>query len=163
MKILCLDPSLRAFGWAVIENNDFIDGGCIETKPVKGKKITDADTDALSFIATSLKDILTKYKCQKIVFENAVGSKSGRANQSLAYVKGLVVAICVFHGVEFETIKAKSVKKKLTLNNNATKSDVLIEVQKNFKSFDKKVGHLPKFKLYAVSDAAAVFLGLDLK
>lgn len=163
MRVLCLDPSLRAFGWAIIEDGEFLSGGCIETKPIKGSKVSDSDTDALFFISKTLKEILTKTKCDKIVFENSAGSKSSRANQSLAYVKGLVISICVFYGTEHETIKAKSVKKKLTLDNNATKDAVLDEVKKSFKSFDKKVGHLPKFKLYAVSDAAAVYLGLGLK
>lgn len=161
MRVLCLDPSLRAFGWAVIENNDLIDGGCIVTKKAKGMKVSDADTEALSQIAKTLKAILEKYPCEKIVFENSVGSKSSRANQALGYVKGLVIAACIFYGSDFTAIKSKSIKKHLTTNNNATKDEVLFKVKEIFKSFDKKVGHLPKFKLYAVSDAAAVFLGLE--
>jgi Holliday junction resolvasome RuvABC endonuclease subunit len=161
MNILCLDPSLRAFGWAVISNNDVVDGGCIVTKKVQGAKVSDSDTESLREIAQALKDILSKYPCQKVIFENPIGSKSSRANQSLSFVKGLVISACVFYGVEFTPIKAKSVKKNLTDNKDASKDEILEKVKQNFKSFDKKFAHLPKFKLYAVSDAAAVLLGLE--
>lgn len=163
MSVLCLDPSLRAFGWSVIDSDDVIDCGCIVTKKAKEGKISDSDTESLKHIATALKDILTKHSCTRIIFENPVGSKSSRANQSLSFVKGLVVSACVFHGCEFEAITAKSVKKVLTDDSDATKDQILEKVKENFKSFDKITKDWPKFKVYAASDASAVFLGLENK
>lgn len=159
MSTLCLDPSLRAFGWAVIEGDDFVDGGCLVTKRTSGSLNT-SDIEDLVTLTTDLKNIIVKYNCNKVRFEVSVGSKSSRANQTLSYVKALVVTLCTLLEVEFEFIQAKSVKKTLVGDNSATKQQILEEVSKKFKSFDKKTSNLPKFKLYAVSDAAAVYLGL---
>ena len=159
MSTLCLDPSLSACGWAIVENNDILAGGCIVTKKIVGEKISDSDTQRLSFIALSLKEIIAKYSPEKIIFEHPIGSKSSRANQSLSYVKGLVVSACVFSSIKFVTVRAKEVKKKVVGDSNATKDEVLEIMREKFKSFDKIVKDLAKFKMYAVADAVATYLG----
>lgn len=162
MKYLCLDPSLRAFGWAVIEDDDFIDGGCIVTKSDKGKSITQSDLDSLTIITNELQLVINKFKCDVVYFEIPIGSKSNRASQALNSVKGVVIATCILSKIKFFPVSAKKVKNQLTNDNNASKEDILKKVSQNFKSFDKKTKDLPKFKLYAVSDAAAIFLGLNI-
>lgn len=160
MRLLCLDPSLRAFGWAVIDTtqNDILACGCIQSK--KGLVANaEADIIDLAFIAKELKSVIKSWACKKILFESAVGSKSSRANQSLSYVKGLVITAAVFSGLEYTAVTAKSVKLKLTGNADASKDEILKKVSNSLISFDNLVKDWPKFKIYAASDAAAVWLG----
>ena len=58
-------------------------------------------------------------------------------------------------------VKKENTRFLKMLEKVASKDEILEKVKQNFKSFDKKFAHLPKFKLYAVSDAAAVLLGLE--
>lgn len=158
MKVLCLDPSLRAFGWSIIDDSipDILAGGCITTSNTSNT-ISTSDTKSLKLIAQTLKSVIDKYSPEKIIFEDSAGSKSNRASLALGYVKGLCVALSVSHGIEFETFKAKQTKKKITDSSSAKKEEILQEIRKFLPSFDQICANLPKFKVYAVSDSAAVF------
>lgn len=154
MKVLCLDPSLRAYGWAIISKDDIIDGGCILTSA------DNSDSISLEAISKELKRIIQKHKPTTIIFEIAAGSKSARANQALAYVRGLTISACIFSDIPYEIIRAKQIKTLLTGDAHASKEQILDEIRKNFSSFDKIVYKMPKIKVYAVSDAAATYFGL---
>lgn len=155
--ILTLDPSLRAFGWAIVSANKIIACGCIKTAK-SSKRVTDSDTDRLEFISKELADQILKYNPTKIVFEHAAGSKSSRANQALAFVKGLVIGLAVAYNIPFQTVTAKEVKKGLTSNRNAEKDELQKIVIEKYPDFNEKTLKFSKEKKFAVSDAIAVYL-----
>jgi crossover junction endodeoxyribonuclease RuvC len=165
-KILALDPSLRAFGWAVVEvtkKGKTLKGcGCIQTDTIKASLKTDSDTARLATIASVLQEVILKYKPELIVFENPVGSKSSRANQALSFVKGLVISAAIFSKLPYYTIRAKTAKKGTTGETNADKGQVMETVIVEFPEFEVLTDKWSKVKKYAASDAAAVFLGWKL-
>lgn len=162
MTILSLDPSLRAFGWAIIKDSEFVDGGCIETSQVSDSTQGDSDTAALDKLSQELKKIIDTYEIDLVIFEASGGSKSSRAIQSLAFVKGLVISACIFSNIKYKTISAKAVKKALIGKSDASKDEILEEVRKKFNLFDKKTSKLSKFKVYAIADASATYLAFDI-
>lgn len=160
MKTLSLDPSLKASGWAIIDDKmGLLDCGCILTDNVKDQTVTNSDTQRLEYIANELKTIIKKWKPKKIIFENPVGSQSSRANQALSYLKGLVISAIVFSGIPYVAIKAKSVKMELTNDRNADKDTILLIVKKEYPNFEILTNKWTKVKTHAASDAVAVFLG----
>lgn len=62
MKLLSLDISTKSTGWAVFENKDLVDYGCI----------TSASTDLIKrihIITDGIKEVLNKYTIDKIIVE----------------------------------------------------------------------------------------------
>ncbi len=167
MKIIALDPSLRAFGWAVVEEKNntttLIDCGCIITESKKDSIQTNSDTVRLDEIATSLRSTIEIHKPSQLIFENPVGSKSSRANQSLSFVKGLVISAAIFSKIPYAAIKAKSVKENLTRNPDADKDTILMMVRTTYSNFDTITKGWSKVKIYAASDAVAVYMGNQLQ
>lgn len=163
MKVLSLDPSLRAFGWAIIEKKSIIACGCIITENDKSKLETDSDTSNLEYIASELKTVIKTYKPKEIVFENPIGSRSSRGNQALSFVKGLVVSAAIFSGIKLVSISAKATKKKITGDQHATKDLIKSDVIKNFPEFEILTKGWSKVRTYAASDAVAVFIGYKTK
>lgn len=151
---LCLDPSLRAYGWAIINKGDIIAGGCIRTKP--GKPYYKSDITSAIHIAQELKRIILEHKPDLVLIETPIGSKSSRGSVALNLVKGITLALCVVYDKEFRNIVAKEVKSKNTGNINASKDEILKKVKQKYKSFDTIIGNSPKVVVYAVSDAAAL-------
>lgn len=158
MTYLCLDPSLRAYGWCIIQNGYLIACGCILTVPHKVLTIVESDTVRIQTISQSLAKIVNQYKPDQIVFENFVGSKSSRAMQSLSYSKAITIAVATSLNVPFVGIKAKTAKKELTSNDAAQKKEILEVVQKSFKNFDILMEKANKADIYAASDAISIYL-----
>lgn len=163
--VLSLDPSLRAYGWAIIQDDKVLECGCIITDSIKGEIQTNSDTLRLVVIAQELHRIIEKYKAELelIVFENPVGSKSSRANQSLSYVKGITVAAATFSCIPFKTIRAKTVKKELTGESDADKQTIYEEVLIKYPEVEQLTKGWSKAKKFAATDAVAVFMGWSLQ
>jgi len=158
-KVLVLDPSLRASGWAVIDEklNKVVDCGYIKTKPL-GKPVHETDVTTLDEIGTELVRLIKLYKPTQIIFENPVGSRSARSGQALALVKGLVIGISMGAKIPYEWVTAKEAKKALTKDRNAEKEDVFKVVCKSFKGFKTKTKLFNNEKRLAASDAVATYL-----
>lgn len=157
-RILSLDPSLRAYGWAIIEE-DILACGCIETESFKDELTSLSDNKRIDILANELKRIIETWKPELIIFENPVGSKSSRANQALAYAKAITIGAAIFSGIAYEPIRAKSVKKALTGNSDADKETILELVTKMYPSFATLTTKWSKARKLAASDAAAVYIG----
>ena len=156
IKKLVMDPSLTAFGWAIVNGDEYIEGGCIKTKPSK----KDADhLDIIfrgSYIAMTLKKLIEEHKPDEAEFEIPVGSKSSKALRALAMVEGIVISALTQHKIPFKAIMARNVKLALTGKRNAEKEEILEVVKQHF-PIDLT---LTKVELFAISDALAVHLAL---
>jgi Holliday junction resolvasome RuvABC endonuclease subunit len=159
-KILVLDQSFRASGWAIIDTkaNKVEACGCIKTKPL-GKPVHETDVTTLDTIAKEFTSLIKAYSPTMIIFENPVGSRSARSGQALGMVKGLVIGISISLQIPYEWVTAKQAKKTLTNNRNAEKEEVFKEVCKAFPGFKKMVKLFKSVEVkHAASDAIAVYL-----
>lgn len=153
--VLLLDPSLRAFGWGVVDGKHIIDCGCIQTKAVKGKK----DMEDLSTIFLELCSIVDKLKPFEIISEMPIGSKSSRAAVSLGYTYALVVAVAARYSLPLTFVQARSVKKVVTGDPGAEKDQVALVVRDYFVNsavIDKN--KMSTAARTGITDALAIYL-----
>ena len=178
MRVLAADPSLTAYGWAVIDTSSptpkLVACGCIQTAPEKLKSgmkkkdlqsKTDYDTVRAEAIASGLKKAITDHNVTEVVFENPAGSKNANAAAALKMVKGITIGVCAGAGVPSRGIRARQVKGLLsdTSDTNAAKSEIMAKVREAFEEFDVLTNKWPKVRLEAASDAVGVYLGDQLR
>jgi len=163
MRVLLCDPSLREFGWGVVEDAVILESGCIKTETSKDKKTLKQDdtTRRVGLIARELLEIIDKYQITECRYEIPVGSKSASAVKALALIQGLMIGLLTSKNVEFSIISPRKVKLLLTGNNDAEKEDVLEVVKNHYTNFSSTTKGFPKYKLHAISDALAVGIAID--
>src|SRR6056297_3054439 len=92
--ILTNDPSLTAWGWAIIDWQDnVIQTGCIKTKPdYKKKRIRKGDDTVrrLSEISQKLIKLINHYNVQYILSELPHGSQNANAAVMIGATTGIV-------------------------------------------------------------------------
>ena len=130
--ILTLDPSLTAFGWAVMCKNKVIDSGCIKTA-TDGKKSrirkSDSRMQRVSFICNELTDIIEKYAVRCVLSELPHGSQSAVAAIALGLVSGAVQGICDAKRLSLEWY-SEGDSKKASLGKISAGKDEMIEAMK---------------------------------
>jgi len=154
--VLTLDPSLRAFGWAIVSNGKYVAGGCVKTKKKKGL-IVDSDYISLRELIEALMDLNKKYKITEVYYEVPGGSKGFRCAQTLAAVRGAVLSFCLNNALPHNEVRVIDLRKELVGNKDASKDEILACVLKKIPTFSVK--GLKDDEKYAISDALAVYLG----
>ena len=161
MRILTNDPSIAAWGWAVIEYQSgqasILDSGCIKTESEhKKRRIRKSDDTArrLEIISQELLRVTKKYKVEWVVSEAPHGSQSASAAIMIGAVAGLMVAFCVTLGLPLEWYSEGDAKKHLLNKRSATKNETVDCI---IKVYGKKWSTGIKYKDEAVADALAVF------
>ena len=166
--ILSLDPSFRAFGWALIDetNNTVLKCGKISvdknaTKTIyKSKILTNYMNDQVMIkkITITLNQLIKENNIKLIYTEIPIGSRSARAAECLAMVKSLVVGVATLNNCFINPLAPGTIKSNLTKNSQATKEEIYQEVIKKLPSlagfFVQKVSKDTK---YAISDAVAAY------
>lgn len=152
MKILSVDPSLNAFGWAKINSTKLLSVGCIETNSKK------SDTERLVYMVESLLSIISKWKPDLIVAEEPIGSRNNRAAMALSYVRGIVVTLATVKKIQLISVRPDQMKKSLTKDRFAEKELVMAKVKKRFRNFDTLTEDFTKSQKLAASDAAGVYI-----
>lgn len=154
--ILCCDPSLTAFGWSIIRNNELLASGCIKTQPTDKKlRIRKGDDRVrrIQEIASELLYQIKKYRVCYIVSEQPHGSQSSASaimvGISLALLQSLSVALEI--GIEWYS---ESDCKKVVLGKSTAEKKEMIT------AIDRRI-EVPwtgtKYKDEAVADSIAVF------
>lgn len=155
--ILSLDPSLRAFGWSVIDSNKVVDCGCIITKPQTGL-VSESDSSRVTSIVSKLIEIIDTYKVTNICSESPAGSKSSSAIKSLSLVKGSVLAIGICKNIPVQWITARNAKLKATGILNAEKQEVWSATSAKFPELNQLLIKSTKAYREAVSDSVSVYM-----
>jgi len=154
--VLSFDPSLTAFGWAVICNNQPIDFGCIKTEP-SGKMLRirkgDDRVRRISEISQRIKEVIQKYKIVLIVSEQPHGSQSAVAATSLGLVTGAVQAISDFTNIPIEWFNEADCKKNLLHKAAASKKETINAINALYTVKWTGVG----YKDEAIADSIAVY------
>jgi Holliday junction resolvasome RuvABC endonuclease subunit len=168
--ILTLDPSIAAFGWAVVneKDNTIVQCGCfmpdkkqtVSRSKMKNKLIDgyNQDTLIIGTIAKQLASIISDRKITVIYTEAPIGSQSFRAADALSMCKATVMTVAALNNCIIVPVSPLAVKKGVIGDNHATKEELLEKLPNyysNIASFF--LNTLPKVKKHAISDALAVY------
>ena len=82
--ILGIDPGLANLGWAVMDEEELVKYGCIETKT--GEK----SEDRLDFIFSKVEELMDKYKVSEVVMESLYFAKNAKSAIKVAEVMGVI-------------------------------------------------------------------------
>lgn len=133
--ILGLDPSLTAYGWAVLRVDDgaVVDAGCIRTQPAKGKQhayVGDDDTLRVRVITRELARVVQRHTPRAIAYETSGGAQSARAARALGIACGITGALveCAAELLEIGIVEVPVTAreaKSATGSTSASKADVV--------------------------------------
>jgi len=155
--ILTNDPSMTAWGWAVLTpEGKVIETGCIKTAPEQKKRRIRKGDDTVrrvSEINTQLLDVIDKYNVALIISELPHGSQNASAAVMIGMVTGIVQTMgdCLDIAVEFYS--EGDSKKCLLGKLSATKDETKVAIGKLYDIPFTGIG----YKDEAVADAIAVF------
>lgn len=127
--ILGLDPSLTAYGFALVtleEQPRVLVAGCVRTKPDNASKhVYQADRDGarIDELARGLLDVLAR-KPSLVACEAPAGSQHANAAKALGMSYGLTRALLVAVDVSVITVQAHEVKVTIGGGKGASKDDV---------------------------------------
>lgn len=157
-NILSCDPSIRAWGWSVInEDGNIIDCGCIKTEPsAKKLKIRKGDdrTRRVSEINTQLLNIISKYDIQLIISEQPHGSQSAVSAIMIGIVLGVLQTLSNSFDIPIEWYSEGDCKNNLLGKRNASKNEVKQKINTLFPKVKwTNIG----YKDEAIADSLAVY------
>ncbi len=123
MKILGIDPGLDVTGYGLIENKDkkvsVLEAGIIKTLS------KDALADRIKTIYSQLSDIIISNSPDVCVIEKLYSHyKHPMTAILMGHARGVVLFCCSQNGVRIVEYPAKTSKKAITGNGNATKQQV---------------------------------------
>lgn len=143
MRFLGLDPGLHRTGWGIIEIKDnqtyiYINHGVIETNPA------DPIPYRLSFLFSSLLDIINSYEPLEAAVEEIFVNKNALSSLKLSLARGVILMTPAHKSIPLTEYPSTTVKKTLVGRGHATKDQVAHMVR----------FFLPKAPLSLSSDAS---------
>ena len=155
--ILTNDPSITAWGWAVIDTSSTVLAvGCIKTVPLyKKRRIRKGDDTVrrVSEITQTLLQIIRHYKVTYLLTELPHGSQNASAAVMIGIVTGIVQTLSDALEIGVEWYAEMDAKKCLLGKNSATKKEMITAVGKLYDVTWKGV----KYYDEAVADALAIY------
>jgi crossover junction endodeoxyribonuclease RuvC len=151
MKILGIDPGLRATGYGCVEirPNDV----CLRETGTIEPNVKDAMEHRIARIYANLSDIIAEQKPSVVVVEKLYShTVHPMTAAKLGHVRGVIFLLCSQQKIPLAELSPKRVRQALTGNGNATKQQTLRSIA-NFFHIDEN-----KLSLDA-SDALAMALG----
>ena len=116
--ILGIDPGLANLGWAVMDEEELVTYGCIETKA--GEK----SEDRLDFIFSKVEELMDKYKVSEVVMESLYFAKNAKSAIKVAEVMGVVKLCAKKNGIKVYEYTPLQIKTALTGYGRASKDQV---------------------------------------
>lgn len=119
--IIGIDPGSQKMGWGVIEEKSgvlrLVDCGIIRPK-------TKEFSERLGEIFMDLQSVLQKYQPAEAAIENVFTCKNALSALKLGQARGIAVGACASVGIPVRDYEPTLVKKSLTGNGRAEKSQV---------------------------------------
>lgn len=161
MRILTNDPSITAWGWAVIEfvngKPEIIGTGCIKTSNEATKRrIRKSDDRVRRFeeVAQELQNIQDMYDLDWVVSELPHGSQSASAAVMIGATAGILSTFAVCYSLPMEWYSEGDAKKHLLNKRSATKKETINCIIEHYgDDWYRDI----KYKDEAVADSLAVF------
>ncbi len=120
MKIVGIDPGLKATGYSVIDN-DRGKVGLLELGTVSPKS-KDGIPEKLQNIYQRLNDLIDKYNPEILVLEKIYSHiQHPTTIGTLGHVRGVICLLCAQKKIRLVEYSVKRVRKSITGNGNATK------------------------------------------
>lgn len=161
MKVLTNDPSVTAWGWAVVQlaggRSRILDSGCIKTESEhKKRRIRKSDdtTRRLDIISKVLVEVNEKHGIDWVLSEAPHGSQSSSAAMMIGAVAGIASMYSTALGLPIEWYSEGDCKKHLSGKRSLTKEDTINLIAE---IYGEKWKTGIKYKDEAVADALAVF------
>lgn len=133
-NILTNDPSITAWGWAVLTpSGQVIEAGAIKTQPSNSKKrIRKADDRVrrISEINFQLISLIEKYDVKLILSELPHGSQSAVAATMIGMVAGVVQTMSDCFGVPVEWYSENDAKRAVSGRNSVAKEKMIELISK---------------------------------
>jgi Holliday junction resolvasome RuvABC endonuclease subunit len=157
-NILACDPSLTAWGYAVVDwEGNVLDVGCIKTEPEnKKRKIRKGDDSVrrVSEINNMLQSLIEQYHINYILTELPHGSQNASAARMIGYVVGMLQTWSDSLRIGIEWYSEDDVKKYLFNRRSVTKSEMINKIKTKIKVNWYNI----KYKDEAIADALGVYL-----
>lgn len=116
MRILGLDPSLRATGWIVIESGKALGWGVIKTKgDLK---------ESLFFIRNEINRIINEFSPKIAVMESVIYHRNAKVAITLGAVRGVILITLYDNGVDVFEVEPTRLKLGSTRYGRASKEQV---------------------------------------
>jgi len=156
--ILTNDPSMTAWGWAVVDwDKKVLDKGCIKTEGQSNKlRIRKGDDTVrrVSEINHVLYSIIKTYNVRYILSELPHGSQNARAAVMIGIVTGVMQTISDFCNIGIQWYSEGDVKTHLFHRQSVTKNEMIKQVD----SFISVQWTGVKYKDEAIADALGIYL-----
>ncbi len=150
-SILGVDPGLLNTGWGIVTKEKgelhYVASGVISTKALAVKE--NNLILRLTYIFSSLKDILKSYSPIECAIENTYVNLNYGSSLKLAQARAAAIVACGESGITVIEYQAKTIKKALTGNGQADK----VQVVKALKFYLKT---MPQIKSTDESDALSI-------
>jgi len=136
-NVLACDPSITAWGWAVLDQKSkILDCGCIKTASNHKKLRIRKGDDSISRITVlveSLLSVIKTYNIKFIVSELPHGSQSAVAADAIGIVKGIMQTISICSGIGIEWYSEGDSKKALLGKLSGEKIETIWAIDKLYK------------------------------
>ena len=155
-RIIAFDPSMRGFGWVLIENNQVITAGCIKTNTeAKKRRIRKGDDTVrrINEINQQLLGVITSSNVGLILSELPHGSQNSSAAVMIGVVTGIVQTIGDCLNIPVEWYSEGDAKVSLLGKRSCTKEETIEAVSKLYDVPWEKA----KFKNEAIADAMSIY------
>ncbi|MBN2570515.1 MAG: crossover junction endodeoxyribonuclease RuvC [Ignavibacteriales bacterium] len=155
-RILACDPSLTAWGWAVLEEHLVVATGVITTKPnAKKRRIREGDDRVrrTQELLRELDSIIRRYQVTYIVAELPHGSQNARAAIMMGIVTGALEGFNVLRNIPLEWYSENDAKKALLGHISASKKEVIDSIDSLYEVPWTDVKYVDE----AVADALAIY------
>lgn len=159
IKILGLDASLSCTGRCILEKNNVISYGKIQTK----KSDFDNDLQRLKHITDEIEKIAIQNKIKIAALEDSIPVKSSRSVMQLNILKGELIRALQMNQIDIDLIFPSSVKKLVTGNGRATKEDVAKYIQENYIDIGEYSDKQGKNKTSDIYDAISIAIAHNNK
>jgi len=155
-NVMTNDPSMTAWGWAVIDSfGNVLGSGCIKTAPEQKKRRIRKGDDTVrraSEIIRKLIEILRDYEVMYILSELPHGSQNASAAVMIGMVTGIMQTLADVRNVGIEWYSEGDSKKALLGKLSATKDETIQAIKARY--FVRLTG--VKYKDEAIADALSV-------
>ena len=133
--ILGIDPGLQKVGWGIVTKaQEGVDkasdhSGLYQFSHVASGLIKTHNKDDLSdriwHIFDQIKGILGQYKIEMVAIENTYVNENYQSSLKLSHARAAIIVACMEIGLKPIEYQAKTIKKTITGNGNATKDQVV--------------------------------------
>lgn len=155
--ILTNDPSITAWGWAIVTpNNVILEAGCIKTAPEHKKKRIRKGDDTVRRVHEVNKVLISlvdRYNVRLILSELPHGSQNASAAVMIGIVTGIVQMLADCYDTPIEWYSEGDSKVATLGKRAATKKEMIVAIDKLYTVPFTRIG----YKDEAIADALSVY------